>query len=340
MALTDSFGRHVTYARISLTDRCNYRCVYCMPAEGDPFTPNPELLSDDEIVELATSLAQLGVRKLRLTGGEPLVRRGVPALVHRIKSSAGIEHVALTTNAHLLGRHASQLAAAGLDSVNVSLDSLDARRFAELTRHGKLERVLAGIEAAIDAGIPSVKLNAVVIRGFNDDELTALVEYAMERGVIMRFIEFMPIGERTIWGHSGSSTCVPAREIRAVLSSRWFMEAEPARYGAGPARYWRLHGANTPEGGFPVGIIAAVTECFCADCNRVRITSRGGLRACLADDHEVDLREILRSDAKADDKRVALTERLELSLGLKKERHAFDLERPGVTAKAMNAIGG
>ncbi|MEM1350582.1 MAG: GTP 3',8-cyclase MoaA [Myxococcota bacterium] len=340
MALTDSFGRHVTYARISLTDRCNYRCVYCMPAQGDPFTPNPELLSDDEVVELAQVLGHLGVRKLRLTGGEPLVRRGVPALVHRIKGSTPIEHVALTTNAHLLTRRAGPLAEAGLDSINVSLDSLDAARFAELTRHGDLARVLAGIDAAIEAGIPSIKLNAVVIRGFNDDELTDLVEYAIGRGVIMRFIEFMPIGEQTIWGHSGSATCVPAKEIRAVLSSRWFMEAEPGRYGAGPARYWRLFGPGAPEQGHPMGIIAAVTECFCADCNRVRITSRGGLRACLADDHEVDLRDILRSGAPAHQRRAALTERVGLSLGLKKERHDFDLARPGVTMKAMNAIGG
>lgn len=339
--LTDSFGRRVQYLRVSLTDRCNLRCVYCMPAEGDPFLHSPELLTSDEIVQLARAFAPLGVQKIRLTGGEPLVRAGVASLVAKLRQIEGIEHIALTTNAFLLGRQAEALAQAGLSSINVSLDSLIPENFKRMTRLGGLERVIEGIEAAQAAGIPSIKLNAVVVRGMNDHEIVPMARWAMERGLIMRYIEFMPIGEQTIWGASGEMTCMSARDIRAALAEVWRLEPERERFGAGPARYWRLHGEGAPEQGHPIGIISAVTECFCEGCNRVRVSSSGGLRACLADDHELDLRAILRDPAQDEAGRAAaLVATLRRALGDKRERHSFELTQPGVTRTAMHALGG
>jgi cyclic pyranopterin phosphate synthase len=341
--LTDRFGRRVDYLRVSLTDRCNMRCVYCMPEQGDPFLRSPELLTADEIVTLGHVFAALGVKKIRLTGGEPLVRAGVPALVAALRAIPGIEHVALTTNALLLARHAEALHRAGLSSVNISLDSLVPATFARITRSAPdaLARVIEGVEAARAVGIPSIKLNAVIVRGLNDREVVDLVRWAAERGLVMRFIEFMPIGEQTVWGTSGKDSCVSAKALREALASVWRLEPERARFGAGPARYWRAFGEGLPQEGQPVGVISAVTECFCDGCNRVRISSMGGLRACLADDHEVDLRAPLR-DAALDEvgRQVALLEAIRRALGSKKERHSFDLDRPGVTRVAMHALGG
>ncbi len=336
--LSDRFGRTISYLRVSVTDRCNFRCVYCMPAEGIPHAPRKELLTFEEITEVVEAFAAEGVTRVRITGGEPLVRADVPRLVEMIKGVDGIERVAMTTNAFLLERHAHALKAAGLDSLNISLDTLDADRFREITRVGSLERVLGGIEAARNAGFDQIKLNAVIVGGFNDDEMPELVRFGIERDMIMRFIEFMPIGD-TVWAR-GKGECVPAKTMRATLGEHWRLEPDPTRYGKGPARYWRLHGPDTPAEGHPFGIIAAVTECFCAGCNRVRLTSQGGLRACLADDHEVDLREVLRTIDQPQPRRQALVGRIQQALYNKKERHAFDIDGGSVTAKQMTAIGG
>lgn len=340
--LRDRFARRVDYLRVSVTDRCNFRCMYCMPEEGDPYSSQPELLSVDEFVSIIEVFATRGVRKVRFTGGEPLVRADVPELIKRVKEVEGIEHVALTTNGFLLGRAAKRLKEAGLDSLNISLDSLKAERFAKLARVDALERVQRGIEQALEAGLSKIKLNAVIIRGFNDDEIIELVEYALSLGVIPRFIEFMPIGQGTIWQEHGGNTCVPAAELRQVLSARWQLEADKRQHGAGPARYWSLRGPGVDEAEAPVvGIISAVTECFCAGCNRMRLTAQGGLRGCLADDHELDLREIVRSSTLSPEQReAAIVAAISTSLGDKKESHSFDLSKPGVTLKSMSAIGG
>jgi GTP 3',8-cyclase len=336
--LTDRFGRQVTYLRVSITDRCNFRCVYCMPADGIAHTPKRALLSYEEITEIAEVFAAEGVRKVRLTGGEPLVRADVPTLVAMLKAVDGIEEVAMTTNAFLLERHAQALGEAGLDSINISLDTLDPQRFAEITRVGSIDRVLGGIDAAARVGFAPTKLNAVIVDGFNDDEMLDLVEFAIERDLIMRFIEFMPIGD-TVWAQ-GKGGCVPAARMRQAIGERWELEPDQSRYGAGPARYWRLHGPGTPPEGHPFGIIAAVTECFCAACNRVRLTCKGGLRACLADDHEVDLRAPLRTITDPSERRLELEARIQRALYGKKETHAFDIDGDTVTAKQMTAIGG
>jgi cyclic pyranopterin phosphate synthase len=336
--LTDRFGRKVTYLRISITDRCNFRCVYCMPADGIPHAPRDEVLSYEEVCELVEVFAAEGVNRVRITGGEPLVRADVPRLVEMLKGIDGIDKVAMTTNAFLLRRYAQELRDAGLDSLNISLDTLDPDRFKEITRVGSLERVLDGIEAAREAGFDQIKLNAVIVGGFNDDEMPDLVRFALERGLIMRFIEFMPIGD-TVWAE-GKGDCVPAKKMREVIGQHWTLEADATRYGKGPARYWRLHGPDTPAEGHPFGIIAAVTECFCDACNRVRLTSQGGLRACLADDNEVDLKAPLRTIEAPKERRQAIEECIRLSLYGKKETHAFDIDGGSVTNKQMTAIGG
>lgn len=336
--LTDRFGRKLTYLRISVTDRCNFRCVYCMPECGIQFAPRKELLTYEEITELVEVFAAEGVRRVRLTGGEPLVRADLPDLVRMLKAVDGIDKVAMTSNAFLLDRYAELLKDAGLDSLNISLDTLVPERFKEITRVGNLERVLGGIDAAQKAGFSSIKLNAVIVGGFNDDEMPDLVRFGIDRGLIMRFIEFMPIGD-TVWGEE-KGDCVPARTMRETLAEHWKLEADTERYGTGPARYWRLRGPDTPDEGHPFGIISAVTECFCAACNRVRLTSEGGLRACLADDQEVDLREPLRTIDAPGKRREVVEHRIQMALFGKKERHAFDIDGGSVTNKQMTSIGG
>jgi len=347
----DRYGRKITYLRVSITERCNFRCVYCMPAEGIGHIASREYLSYDEIAELVTIFAAQGVTSVRITGGEPLVRANVAELVAKIRAIRGIERIAMTTNGFLLDRYAQDLKDAGLDSLNISLDTLDAARFTEITRVGELGRVLKGIDAAQKAGFKSIKLNAVIVAGFNEDEMLSLVQFATERGVIMRFIEFMPIGD-TVWANDLSTSkdapirqgklgyCVPAKTMRAEIGKHYRLEADPKRYGNGPARYWRLHGPNTPPEGQAFGIIAAVTECFCDQCNRVRLTARGGLRACLADDDEIDLRAPLRTHADPVARREDIEARVHEALFGKKERHAFDIEGGSVTTKNMTAIGG
>lgn len=338
--LTDDFGRSVTYLRISITDRCNFRCVYCSPAEGIEHGASEELLTYEEIEEVVRIFAAEGVRKVRITGGEPLVRAEVPTLVDKLDAIPGIEHVAMTTNAFLLERHVDALRNAGLKSINISLDSLEPENFEELTRIGELDRVLGGIDAALAAGFDRVKLNAVVIRGFNDDEILDLAEFAIDRGIILRYIEFMPLGEETVWTETEGNSCVPAREIRERLGERWDLVPDETEYGSGPADYWILHGPDLPKEGHPIGIIGAVTECFCAGCNRMRMTPKGQLRACLADDREISVRAPLRTIAEPEKRRAAVEEAIAVALGGKRESHSFEFDGGSVTQKPMTAIGG
>ncbi len=337
--LEDRFGRRVSYLRLSVTDRCNFRCVYCMPAEGIALQPAASLLTFEEIEEIVGAFAALGVERIRLTGGEPLVRRDLPTLIQRLRALPGVREIVLTTNGHLLRRHAAALRDAGLAGVTVSLDSLRPERFARITRGGDLDRVLDGIQAAQDAGFGPVKLNAVIIRGFNDDEILDLAAWAVERRLLLRLIEFMPIGEDTVWGEVAGGGCVPAAELRAVLASRWTLTPEGMRPGAGPARYLRLEGPDTPQGA-RVGVISAVTECFCDACNRVRLTPQGGLRACLADDREANLRDLLRSTPPGPARAEALRHAVARALGAKEATHAFTLDGGNVTSKQMVSIGG
>ncbi|MFJ1702494.1 GTP 3',8-cyclase MoaA [Kitasatospora sp. NPDC088346] len=285
--LVDRFGRVHTDLRVSLTDRCNLRCTYCMPAEGLNWLPRAEVLTDDEIVRLVrVAVERLGIRTVRLTGGEPLLRRGLPGLIARL-AALGPE-LSLTTNGIGLARTAAELEAAGLHRVNVSLDTLRPERYAAITRRDRIADVFAGLAAAKAAGLAPVKINAVPVRGVNDDEILDLVEFAAEHGYRMRFIESMPLDAQGAWNREAMVT---ADELLAVLGRRW--ELVPVgRHGNAPAEEWRIAGTGTV-----VGVIASVTRPFCGGCDRVRLTADGQLRNCLFAAEESDLRALLRGGA-------------------------------------------
>lgn len=282
--LTDSLGRVHTYLRISVTDRCNYRCTYCMPADGMSFMPKSDVLSYEEIVRLARIFVRAGVGHLRLTGGEPTLRKDLPLLVEQLAAIPGLRDLSLTTNGHFLPDLAGPLARAGLKRINVSLDSLRPEVFSRLTRGGDVGRVLAGIEAARDAGLRPIKINAVLLQGENEDEVEELVEYFGQRAdwTELRFIEYMPFEAR--WHQ-----CVPARQVRQRLGQRYTLLPEAAAPGKGPARTWRI-----AENGLRVGFISPLTEHFCAGCNRLRLMANGHLRTCLAHEDTPSLRDLLR----------------------------------------------
>jgi cyclic pyranopterin phosphate synthase len=327
--LVDSFARRIRYVRISVTDRCNYRCSYCMPEalEGQmAFSPRSAVLTFEELERLTAVFAGLGVRKIRLTGGEPTVRHGIVDLVRRIAGVPGIEQVVMTTNGHLLADLASPLRDAGLHGVNVSVDTLDAERFRRVTGRGDLARVLAGIDAAVGAGL-RVKTNAVAIDAINGDEIAALCSDAWARGAEPRFIEHMPMSDGAIYD---AERGISAAAIRRALE-RAFGPLAPAEAGrdGGPARYWTI--LAQPER--QVGIISAMTEHFCDDCNRLRLTATGDLHACLGHDDATSLREILRAGGSDD----ALIHAISASVSGKRAGHVFAEKPP---AKHMIGMGG
>ncbi len=291
-SLVDTFARRVRYLRMSVTDRCNYRCAYCMPEElGDQlaFEPRSALLTFEELERIAAVFARLGVRKLRLTGGEPTVRRGIVELVRRLAGVPGIEQLALTTNGHLLADLAAPLAEAGLGAVNVSLDTLDPARFHAITGRGEVAAVIRGIDAACAAGL-RVATNAVALYGVNDGELAALCAFAWDRSITPRFIEHMPMSGGALYDGSAAIAAANIRQaIEAALGR--LVAVVPESADPGPARYWAL--ASDPRRRF--GIISAMTEHFCADCNRLRLTATGELHACLGHDDAVSLRDVVRT---------------------------------------------
>lgn len=324
--LLDRFGRVHTDLRVSLTDRCNLRCTYCMPAEGLNWLPKAEVLGDDEVLRLVRiAVRRLGITSVRLTGGEPLLRRGLPDLVGRI-TALGPE-VSLTTNGIGLARTAAALREAGLHRVNVSLDTLRPERYAAITRRDRIADVFAGLAAAQAAGLAPVKVNAVPVRGVNDDEIVPLAEFAAEHGYRMRFIESMPLDAQGAWDRS---TMVTADEILAVLGARWDL-VPVGRHGNAPAEEWRVAGTDTV-----IGVIASVTRPFCGGCDRVRLTADGQLRNCLFATEESDLRALLRGGA--DDDAVEAAWRA--TIGRKGPGHAINSEGFVRPERPMSAIGG
>lgn len=333
MTISDPFHRPIEYLRLSVTDRCNLRCVYCMPPAGVEWQPHQDILRYEEIVRVARVAASLGLRKVRLTGGEPLVRRGLVDLVADIAAIPGIVDLAMTTNAVRLAEFAPALAAAGLRRVNISLDSLQPERFARITRGGRLADVLAGIAAAYQAGLHPVKINAVVIRDMNDDEVVDLARQSLDPGWNVRFIEAMPVGLRPDGPENGHwrRTLVPISEIHARIEAALGpLHPVEGVTGAGPARYYRLPGAPGT-----IGLISAVSEHFCAHCNRLRLSADGRLRPCLLGDGEVDLRSLLRGGASDD----ALRQAIVAAIALKPERHRLEADH-FPHAKTMSQIGG
>jgi len=328
MACLDSFNRPISYLRVSVTDRCNLRCVYCMPAEGVPWRPHEEILRYEEIETVVRAAAELGISKIRLTGGEPLVRKGLVDLVAMIARIPGIDDLAMTTNGTLLARHAEELKAAGLKRVNVSLDTLRPERFRRITRLGELSDTLEGIAAAKEAGLVPVKINVVVIRGLNDDEVVDFARLTYAPDWHVRFIEVMPLGDNADWAGNGY---VPMGEVRERIE-RELGELIPARLGdnGGPARYYRLPGAQGT-----VGFITPISEHFCYRCNRLRLTADGKLRPCLLSDYELDLRTPLRQGATIEDIKRLIVE----AVRAKPERHHLD-EGLSPQGRAMSEIGG
>jgi GTP 3',8-cyclase len=333
--LLDQFGRVGRDLRVSVTDRCNLRCTYCMPAEGLDWMAKPEMLTDDELVRLVGLMVGLGVTTVRLTGGEPLLRRSLVDVVRRIAALEPRPRIAMTTNGIGLDRLAAPLAAAGLDRVNVSLDTIDARQFSDLTRRDRLQDVVAGLKAASDAGLDPVKVNAVAMRGVNDGDVADLLRWCLDRGYELRFIEQMPLDAQHGWDRAAMVT---AEEILRALQGEFELEPDGAvARGTAPAETWRVVGHTAPDGSpARVGIIASVTRPFCGDCDRVRLTADGQVRTCLFARDESDLRAPLR--AGAGDEEIA--ERWRIAMLGKKA--AAGIGEPGFIQpdRPMSAIGG
>ncbi len=322
--LCDSYQRPINYLRISVTDRCNLRCIYCMPPEGIPLMSHDDILRYEEICLLARAAAELGITKIRLTGGEPLVRAGLTDLVAMLAGIEGVDDVSMTTNGVLLERYAAELKKAGLHRVNISLDSLRPERFHKITRMGKLDDVLRGMEAAKKVGLNPVKVNMVVIRDTNDDEIPHFALLTVSDVWHVRFIEFMPFMEK---GKKNRSL-VPVSEIKERIETLGKLEPSLPN-GIGPAKYYRFPGAKGT-----IGFISPVTDCFCQACNRLRLTADGRLRPCLFSDAEIDLRGPLRQGAAVEDIKNLIRQ----AVVSKPEKHKLVA---GVTCERfMSQIGG
>lgn len=327
-ALLDPFGRKITYLRMSVTDRCDYRCVYCMD-EVMTFLPKQQVLSLEEIHFIAKAFTQLGVNKIRLTGGEPLVRKDVISLFQSIGQLSGLSDFCLTTNGSQLQRYAVDLKNAGVNRINISLDSLNPTLFSELTRKGNLDQVLAGIDEALSAGFDRIKINAVVLKGRNDHEVLDLIEYARDRELDISFIEEMPLGN--ISEHKREETYCSSDELRAMISQRYplFPSAEST---GGPSRYWAMADAASK-----VGFISPHSHNFCGECNRVRVTVEGKLLLCLGNENAVDLKSVIRRYP-GDLER--LKETIRVAITHKPEKHHFTTDGAVQIVRFMNTTGG
>jgi len=324
--LQDSFKRNIHYLRISITDRCNLRCIYCMPGEGSPFIPRHALLSTDEIFEVTRVGVRLGIRSIRFTGGEPLVREEVISLVRRIRELSGLQDLSMTTNGVLLKRYARALAQAGLQRINISLDTLDPERFHNITRFGRIEDVFSGIEAALETGLSPIKLNMVVIRGVNDHEILQLARYSLKKPLHVRFIELMPIGE-----YFEPDRVLPANDILRCLNDFKPLKPVAGPLGCGPARSWAWPGAKGT-----IGIIGAVSQAFCATCNRLRLTADGHLRPCLDHEGAIDLKPALRPRCD-DDQLIQLFQK---AVQAKPVSHTMAERETGTLRTCMAGVGG
>jgi cyclic pyranopterin phosphate synthase len=327
--LVDSFNRRIEYLRMSVTSRCNLRCSYCVPAGKHSDNAGCDMLSFRVLLFIADVFARLGVRKVRVTGGEPLVRKGIEKFIAQLNQIPGVERVALTTNGVILAQMARMLKDAGLKAVNVSLDTFDRAKYAKVTGHDGLANVLAGLDAAIDAGIESVKLNVVVMKGVNDDELEKFAEYSMRKKIQVRFIEFMPHTK----GAWNAGQYMPVDDVKKRIEALGALIPCSREQWGGPAQIYRLEGA---EG--EIGFISAVSRHFCWDCNRLRITADGKLLTCLFEGAAMDLKGLLASGASAERISTAITEAL---MGKWETRPGFDGHvNDGQGQVAMRHIGG
>lgn len=327
--LIDNFGRQVTYVRLSITDRCDFRCQYCM-SEKMTFLPRAKLLTLEEISTLGETFAGLGVNKIRITGGEPLVRRNAILLFERLGRIDSITDLSLTTNGSQLSKYAKDLKSAGVNRINISLDSLQEKRFHEITRTGHLKQVLSGIDAAIDAGFKQIKINAVIMKNHNHDEILDLTKFVIERGIDISFIEEMPMG--SIDSHGRDKTYFSSDKVKEEIKTQYSLSASK-KATAGPSRYFDIDNTDSS-----VGFISPHSHNFCESCNRVRVTAEGRLLLCLGQEHSVDLREVIRRyPGDIDMLRTSLIE----SMHIKPEGHDFNTDGGvPVILRHMNMTGG
>lgn len=326
--LIDPFGRRITYLRLSVTDRCDFRCTYCM-SEDMVFAPRAQILTLEELYAVADAFIGLGVKRIRITGGEPLVRKNLLSLLTRLGARDELEDLAITTNGSQLAHMAPALREAGVRRLNISLDSLQRERFAAFTRRDSLDQVLAGVEAARAAGFRRIKLNTVVQKGRNDDEVEDLVAFAVARGLDISFIEEMPLG--SISSHERKVTLCTSEEVRERVASRFQLVPSSHRTG-GPSRYWQVAGSGTQ-----VGFISPHSRNFCGDCNRVRVTAEGKLVLCLGHEGALDLKALMRRHPGDGDRlRTALID----ALRLKPERHYFETDQQVQVVRFMSMTGG
>ena len=326
MALIDPFGRNIEYVRLSVTDRCDLRCIYCLPKGFKDFEEPSEWLSFAEIERVIKAFGELGVSRIRITGGEPLVRKNLPELAQRLSVLAGIEDLSLSTNAVQLKRYANQLRQANVSRLNVSLDSLNPRRFKEITNGGKLEKVIDGLMAARAAGFSPIKINTVLMQGINDDEAEDLVGFCIEHGFTLRFIETMPMGNT---GRNASSHYISLQVIKERLAEKY--ELIPGMMpGGGPARYVQVTGTD-----LRIGFITPLSQHFCETCNRVRLAADGTLYLCLGQSDKVELRPLLRAGINDEQLKQVIID----SIALKPERHEFN-EKPQQVVRFMSMTGG
>ncbi len=327
--LVDPFGRQVTYVRLSATDRCDLRCVYCM-SEDMTFVPREQLLTLEEMSRIGKAFVELGVNKIRLTGGEPLTRRNIISVFEALGKLDDLKDLTVTTNGTLLEKYAQPLKEAGLTRINISLDTLRPDRFKKITRNGKLERTLAGIEAALKVGFEKIKLNTVIMRGYNDDEILDLVEFVRARNMDISFIEEMPLGQ--IGNHDRSETYYSSDKLRQFLFEHYALNATTEETG-GPAKYYRfadnLHSR--------IGFISPHSHNFCEDCNRVRVTAEGMLLLCLGQEHSMDLRKVVRANPDNDE---VLKQAIIDAMKLKPKGHDFNLNEQPIIMRHMSATGG
>lgn len=333
--LIDNFGREISYLRVSITDRCNYRCIYCKPEEQFEFIPHEEILRYEEIVEIIEESVNLGVTKVRITGGEPLARKGVVDFIKKLREIKKLEDISLTTNGFFLSEYAEKLKDAGLNRVNISLDSLQEEKYKRITRGGSLEKALKGIDSALKAGLLPIKINTVLIRGINDDEVEDFVRLTLERPLNIRFIEFMPSGEELKDNYRDKFISV--LEIKESLAEKYSFRPIDINSGNGPAKYYQIkNGQGT------IGFITALSQHFCKNCNRIRLTSEGKLRPCLFSNKEVDIKQAIRN-TKTDDKIIRskiIRNNILEAISIKTEGHKLNEKFSNRDSFKMSKIGG
>lgn len=336
--LIDNFGREISYLRVSITDRCNYRCIYCKPEEQFEFIPHKEILRYEEIVEIIEEAVNLGVTKVRITGGEPLARKGVVNFIKKLREIKKLEDISLTTNGFFLSEYAEKLKDAGLNRVNISLDSLQEEKYKKITRGGSLEKALRGIDSALKAGLLPIKINAVLIRGINNDEVEDFVRLALERPLNIRFIEFMPSGEEVI--NEFENKFISVQEIKEKLIKKYLLNPIKISIANGPAKYYQIKGGQGT-----IGFITALSQHFCETCNRIRLTSEGKLRPCLFSNKGIDIKKAIRKlvrDKKNDRflRKKIIRDKLKEAVKLKPVGHKLNIKNRENLSFHMSRIGG